>query len=167
MGDTVIYHGAQVAGQRAIAVGGGRILGLGSREQLQGAFAGALLREVRGQFRSALLDGHLHLLSYGRALGEIDLAGLETAAAKATLRAARRAAPGWLRGRGASAGLLAELASDADLVRELAPLRIWAHDLHTLLSDPDSVRQLGLDRDAPAGGAVERGADGVPTGLLR
>ncbi len=167
MGDTVIYHGAEVAGHRAIALGGGRVLGLGSREQLQGAFAGALLREVRGQFRSALLDGHLHLLAYGRALGEIDLAGFETAAAKATLRAARCAAPGWLRGRGASAGLLAELAADADLVRELAPLRIWAHDLHTLLSDPGSVRQMGLDREVPAGGAVERGPDGLPTGLLR
>ncbi len=167
MARVVIYHGAEVGGQRAVAVGEGRILALGSREEMERQFPEAISRQVAGSFRSALLDGHLHLLAYGRALGELDLTGLEAAAARQALLTARAGRVGWLRGRGAHAGLLAELAADPELVRRLAPLRIWAHDLHTLLSDPESVRVLGLDRHVPAGGAVERGADGLPTGLVR
>ncbi len=164
---TVIYDGAEVAGQKAVAVGGGRILALGPGELLRRAFPEADLRQVAGRFSPAFLDGHLHLLAYGRALGELDLAGLELGAAREALLAARAARAGWLRGRGASTGLLAGLAADQDILRRLAPLRVWAHDLHTLLSDPESVRALGLDRHVPPGGAVERGQDGLPTGLLR
>lgn len=167
MRTAVIYHGAEVAGHRAVAVGEGRILALGSSEEMQRAFPEARLRAVTGCFRPALLDGHLHLLAYGRALAEIDLTGLEAAAASRTLLEARSGRGGWLQARGASTRLLEQLAADQELLRRLAPLRVWAHDLHTLLSDPASVQALSLDRHVPAGGAVERGRDGLPTGLLR
>ncbi len=167
MEETVIYHGAEVAGQDAVAVGGGRILALGPVDRLRRQFPGATVRRVAGRFLPGFLDGHLHLLSYGRALGELDLAGLAAPKARDVLLAARGAQDGWLRGRGASASLLVELARDQNLLRRLAPLRVWAHDLHTLLSDPGSVRALGLDRHVPPGGAVEQGPDGLPTGLLR
>ncbi len=167
MAQIVIYRGAEVAGKTAVAVSGGRILALGTGDELIGAFPGAIVRQVSGSFRPALLDGHLHLLAYGRALGEVDLARLDLAAACAALTAARARASGWLRGRGANAQLLRQLAAEPELLRRLAPLRIWAHDLHTLLTDPESARALGLDRHVPAGGAVELGPDGLPTGLLR
>jgi len=164
---TVIYHGADVAGRAAVAVGGGRILALGRTDELRRDFPAATLRRVAGTFRPGFLDGHLHLLAYGRSLGELDLAGLGHADARAALQAARAGSAGWLRGRGASTALLEGLAQDPELLRRLAPLRIWAHDLHTLLTDPASVEQLGLHRHVPAGGAVERRADGLPSGLLR
>ena len=167
MAEEVVYHGADAAGHEAVAVGGGRVLGLGSLADLRRGFPRASVRRVAGTFRPALLDGHLHLLAYGRALGELDLAGLGLAEARAALVARRAGTQGWLRANGASEALIVQLALDRDLLRALAPLRIWAHDLHTLLADPESVRAAGLDRRVPEGGAVEKGPDGLPTGILR
>ncbi len=166
---TIVYEGAQVAGARAVAVSGGRIVGLGDPASLRRRFAGCTVRKVSGTFVPAALDGHLHLVEYGLSLGEVDLLGLGAELALARLQAARQTlgSSAFLLARGARPQVLQALAQDPESLLALGPLRVWAQDFHTVLTDPATLRSLGLDRAAPAGGEVARDGRGRPTGLLR
>lgn len=168
MQGTVVYEGAEVAGQGAVAVQGGRIAGLGDAATLRRRFPDCTVRYASGHFLPAALDGHLHLVEYGLSLSSIDLLGLQAVQAWERLTAARAAAGtgGFLVAVGARPPVLAALALDRDRLQALGPLCVWAQDLHTALTDPQTLRTLGLDRQTPAGGAVERDAMGSPTGIL-
>lgn len=169
MDRTIVYAGALVAGAQAVAVRAGRIVALGDPSSLCRRFEGEVVRHVRGRFFPASLDGHLHLVDFGLALGETDLRGLDAAQTLERLRAARaQGAHGeFLLGRGARPGVLRQLSQWPDALAELAPLRVWAQDLHTALTDPGTVRRLGLLRAETPGGEVVRDLSGEATGLLR
>ncbi len=49
------------------------------------------------------------------------------------------------------------------------PAALWAHDHHSLWLNGAALRATGVDRgtSAPAGGVIERDADGAPTGIVR
>jgi predicted amidohydrolase YtcJ len=165
---TIVYAGASVAGERGVAVRDGRIAGLGDPSVLCRHFGDATVRTVRGVFFPAALDGHLHLVEYGLSLNEVDLRGLGAQDALLRLSAARAELPrtAFLRGYGARPTVLSEIAVQRDAVADLGPLRLWAQDFHTALTDPSTVERLGLDHSVPEGGETVRDARGRVTGIL-
>ncbi len=168
MEGTIVYAGASVAGRRGVAVRHGRIAALGDPSSLCRRFPDATVRTVRGVFFPAALDGHLHLLEYGLALGEVDLRGLGAGEALARLAQARGAlgSTAFLRGYGARQAVLSEIAAHRDALADLGPVRLWGQDFHTALTDPQTAVHLGLDRSVPTGGEAVRDARGHLTGIL-
>ncbi|MDA8345635.1 MAG: amidohydrolase family protein [Thermaerobacter sp.] len=164
----IVYAGAQVAGARAVAVQGGRIAALGDLTALRRQFPDCAVRSVSGSFLPAALDGHLHLVEYGLSLGEVDLRGADAVHALRLLEKARAVLPAdaFLLGRGARPAVLEALAAGG-ATGSFGPLRLWAQDFHTALTDPTTLHRLGLDRTTPPGGEVVRDEKGRPTGLLR
>lgn len=152
--------------ERAVLVQGERIADVGDAADLMRRAGGARTVRLRGELRPAALDGHIHLVEYGLSLVEADLAGCDAAeAAQRLLRQPRRG--GWVLGRGAAVAVLKQLSRDTQFLRRASPLRVWAHDFHTALTDPVTASDIGLPEDGdPPGGRIERGTDGRPTGLL-
>lgn len=152
--------------ERAVLVHGKQIADVGEASEVMRRAAGARTVRLRGELRPAALDGHLHLVEYGLSLGEADLSGCDAEEARKRLLAKPRRG-GWLLGHGAAVAVLRELSRDTDFLRRASPMRVWAHDFHTALTDPGTARDIGLPEDGdPQGGRIERGAGGRPTGLL-
>ena len=89
----------------SLAIGGGRILAVGSSADVA-PWRGpeTVTVDLGGRLVvPGLIDAHLHFLSYGLSLREIDLIGvpsLEAAQARVAERAAQTPAGQWLTGRG-------------------------------------------------------------------
>lgn len=160
----VLYVWSEQGREQAVLVRLGRIADSGAAAEVARR-SGLPPTRLRGVLRPAALDGHIHLTEYGLALGEADLSGCDAAEAAARLTAQARQG-GWVLARGARVDLMRELALDPGLLRSLSPLRVWAHDFHTALTDPGTLQQLGLrDADDPPGGRIDR-EGGTPSGIL-
>lgn len=166
MAEPVLYVFAEGDREDAVLVRGTRIAAVGRASRLARRSAGARRVHLRGRMRPAALDGHIHLVEYGLSLGEADLSDCD--AAEAAERLLRQPRSGdWVLGRGARVAVLRALSRDRELLQRLSPLRIWAHDFHTALTDLGTLQDLGLwQREDPPGGAIGRDADGTPTGML-
>lgn len=120
------------------------------------------------------IDAHLHLVSWALARQEVDLEATSSLAeARTVLRhAAERLAPSaWLRGRGWDRNRWESLPTAADLDAAIGaerPAVLNSHDGHALWLNTAALRHVGLtERTAdPPGGAIERDADGRPTGVV-
>jgi predicted amidohydrolase YtcJ len=121
-----------------------------------------------------LVDAHVHFLSWALLRASLDLNDQRSVAG--CLAAVAEAPPGgpdgWLLGHGWVADRLADgppTARALDGVTGERPAALWAHDHHSLWLNGAALRALGVDRhaQAPAGGVIERGPDGEPTGVVR
>lgn len=120
-----------------------------------------------------LTDSHIHLVEWALGLALPDLAGTTTMA-EALERVGRVAASSpadaWLEFKGWDPEWRsqAELADLDDAARGRAVVLV-AHDLHSGWLSSEAMRRLdiGPGRSDPAGGFVERGPDGQPTGVLK
>ncbi|MEU5592791.1 amidohydrolase [Streptomyces sp. NPDC020298] len=153
---------------RALAGPGTRIVELGGRTVLPG-----------------INDSHLHGAAYGMtkppfalnaghpAVGSIaDIAALVGGAVRAV-------APGeWIVGLGWDAGYLAECLADPgrfphrrdlDVVAPDNPVCLTDFSQHMVWANTAALRRCGIDADTapPAGGVIDTGPDGEPTGILR
>lgn len=136
--------------------------------------SGATEQDVGGRFvLPGLIDGHMHLLQTGEALGRPDLSPCkDLAEIRTRIRQHATAHPelvrivcrGWLQEATAATGDVR--AADLD---DLDPRPIFVHteDLHSAWCNSAALAELGVDEmPDPPGGCIHRDADGRPTGFL-
>ena len=188
--DLILYNGnvhtldsARPRGQ-AIAIAGDRIVAAGDNDEIR-ALRAPTGKAVDLQGRTVVpgfTDAHLHFLSYGIGLQEIELAGVPTLEEALALVAARAAAtpPGqWLTGRGwdhtlwVGSGLRAgafPTRGDLDRVAPEHPVFLrrkcghagWANSRALELAD------ITAETPDPFGGAIDHDpVTGQPTGILK
>lgn len=160
----------------AVAIGGGRILAVGSEAELRGAWDGPV-RDLGGRMLlPAFHDTHVHPIGGGLQLAGCDLApfaGREALLAK--IRACAEADPdaSWVIGEGWA---LSTFPPEGNPGRELLdaidaerPLLMRAADGHSSWANSKALALAGIDADTPdpRNGVIERDGEGRPSGTLR
>ncbi len=165
----------------AVALAGGRVLAVGSRDAVLDLRDGAT--EVVSLPGACLLpgfhDAHVHLAQYGRELTAVDLqdapdlaSGLELVAA----RAKRTSAGEWITGSGfaldrwgigADAGAVLTAAA-LDVAAPHNPVLLRSQDHHAGWANSAALAAAGVRRETadPPRGTIVRAADGAPSGYL-
>jgi len=161
----------------AMAVGGGRILFVGSE---RGAMVyrgpSTTVMPVDGlTVIPGMIDSHVHLLDLGNRLRNVDLFGTrsyEEVVARVVERARSTPAGTWILGRGWDQNDWGDtrLPNHEALSRAVPnhPVVLTRVDGHATLVNQAAMRAANLvggTRD-PAGGRIERGTGGAPTGVL-
>jgi predicted amidohydrolase YtcJ len=177
-GDIHTMDAAKPRGQ-AIAIAGDRVVAVGSNDEVRAlrAPAGKAI-DLRGRtVVPGFTDAHLHFLSYGISLKEIDLAGvptLEEALARVAARAAETPPGQWLRGRGWDHTLWAGGAfptrQDLDRVAPEHPVFLPRKCGHAGWANSRALELAGITAETPApfGGAIDHVPVTVqPTGILK
>lgn len=159
----------------ALAMEGNRILAAGSdAEILTLATPRTQLENMGGSMiLPGLTDAHVHLQLYAFSLQQVDA---ETATrAECLRRVAERAAkvrPGeWIRGHGWNQNIWPEgfgSRADLDTVAPDNPVYMTDKSVHAAWVNTAALKILGIDASTPdpAGGIIQRGASGEPTGIL-
>ncbi|MCX7669379.1 MAG: amidohydrolase, partial [Anaerolineae bacterium] len=183
--DLILYNGnihtmdATVPRAEAIAIAAGRVLAIGRNDEIR-PLAGRAAQAVDLAGRTVtpgFTDAHLHFLSYGIGLQEIELAGIASLD-EALARVAERAAitpPGqWLTGRGWDHTLWGSGAfptrQDLDRVAPDHPVFLRRKCGHAGWANTRALELAGITADTPApfGGAIDRDpVTGQPTGILK
>ena len=159
----------------AMVVRDGRILALGSNNEIRTRFNGTE-RDARGAMvLPGFHDAHVHPLDAGIDFLRCNLSESETVAALlATVAGCDAGDPGtgWLLGYGWSLALFENgnpHRSLLDGVSTQRPILLEGADGHSTWANSLAFERAGVDADtpAPALGIIERDADGVPSGTLR
>jgi len=164
----------------AVAIRDGRILAIGTSAEIR-ALVGPATETIDLQGRTAtpgLIDAHCHFADGGVQRSSLDLGypAVESVAdAVAALRErAGRTKPGaWIEGRGWDEGKLTErryiVAADIDPVSAGHPVWLTHTTGHYGVANSAALKLAGITKDTPdpAGGTIDRGADGAPTGVLK
>lgn len=180
--DLILFGGpiytadAQQPWAEAVAVEDGRIAYVGDRAGVE-ALAGPDTRRI--DLRGAALfpgftDGHAHLIGIGQRELTLNLAGAASvAAAMSELSDWATEQPdgaivgrGWIETHWPEARFLNR--QDLDAAAPGRVVILSRADGHALVASSAALALAGIDRDtvAPAGGEIERDAEGEPTGLL-
>ena len=151
---------------QAVLIGGGRVLAVGTREEVCALAPTAGLRDHRDLILTpGLTDAHVHLVGYGFSLGNLDLAGARSVAeVRARLRARAEVTPPgqWIQGGGFT---LSELglnryptAGELDEVSPEHPVWLYSRDLHLGWANGLALRLAGVHEETPdpQGGQVVR-----------
>jgi predicted amidohydrolase YtcJ len=178
LGGTVYTVDARSPRAEALALRGGRILAVGSRDEVR-KLAGPSTRvhDLAGRcVTPGLIDCHVHMSGLGSLdLGRIDLQGARSLAevARMVREAAARAPPGeWILGGRWDQSLWGEKEFPThQVLSEASPANpVWLDrvDGHMGLANRKAMEIAGIDRSAadPPGGEVLRDARGEPTGLF-
>lgn len=162
----------------AVAIAGGRISAVGSEGDVRPYWdASTQVLDLGGQAAvPGLTDAHVHLVSYGLSLEQVDLTGTRSVreAVERVRARAGAAAPGeWVTGRGWDRNLWAPpeppTRHDLDAVAPANPVALGSKDGHAMWVNTAALRALGLDSATadPEGGRIVRDArTGEPTGIL-
>ena len=161
----------------AIVIEGDRIVAVGDDRLRSLAGASTRLVDLGGRtVVPGLIDAHLHFLSYGLSLREIDLMNApsrEAALERVAARAAATPEGRWLTGRGWDQVLWPEAvfptAAQLDAVTPAHPAFLRRKCGHAGWANSLALQLAGITRDTPDpdGGAIERDpATGEPTGIL-
>jgi predicted amidohydrolase YtcJ len=159
----------------AVALGGGRILAVGSKSEIE-ALAGPATRVVDAGGRTLLpgfVESHLHLVLGGNELSQLQLGGVqgfEALASAFRAYAARNPGLPLLMAQGAAYEILDHPVTRHDLDRVIAdrPIAMMAPDHHTVWANTAALQAAGILHGAamPPGHVVVMGADGTATGEL-
>ena len=161
----------------AVAISGGRVVGVGSAADVE-PFVGPRTRVVDLAGRLVLpgfIDGHMHPKFASDELFQVMLGGCRSLAECLTaierFAAEHPDAPAVL-GFGWDPAALPEdemTAAALDAVVADRPAAFLDDGGHSQWVNSETLRQLGITRDTadPAGGVIERLADGTPSGMLR
>jgi hypothetical protein len=180
----VLYHHARVhvdAGPApaadALVAAGGRLLAVGAVADLAAAFPQARRIDLLGlHVFPGLIDAHLHVVSYGMGLLQVELRETRSIGEAVRLigqRAAGLPAATWILGRGWDKNVWAEgrwpTRADLDPATGGRPAAASSKDGHVLWVNTAALRQAGITRNTPdpPGGAIGRDAAGEPDGLLK
>jgi predicted amidohydrolase YtcJ len=153
----------------AVLVDGERIVEIGDAGTLRARHPG--VRSVRvGRITPGVHDAHVHPIAWGRAMSELDLAGLDDprAVAGRVAEHARALEPGsWVRGT----GYLFASYPDSRLLDEAAPhhpVLLKTRDLHAAWANRRALAVAGVTRSTaePEAGRILRDSRGEPTGYL-
>ena len=184
MSDLQVFHSGKVytsdpAGSRAeaVAVGGGRILAVGSDADLVAAYPGAELVDLGGRtLVPGFIDPHNHYLATGESLDSLDLRypGIASVAdlVAAVAAAAAETPPGrWIRGGGFDQAKYDGTPTrwDLDRVAPDHPVGLMHVSGHYLLVNSLALETAGITEDTPdpKGGCFVRDGSGRMTGLCQ
>ncbi|MFF9349342.1 amidohydrolase [Streptomyces sp. NPDC014734] len=172
---------------RAVAVGGGRILAVGSDAEIS-ALAGPDTRVIDLAGRTVLPginDSHLHGAAwaltrppFALSLGHPDVRSIADIAGAVRRAAATTPAGQWITGLGWDVGYLAECRADGsrrpgrgdlDSVAPDHPVCLTDFSGHMAWVNSRALERAGITRgsEPPAGGVIETDAAGEPTGILK
>ena len=159
----------------AVAFGGGRILAVGTRAEIE-ALAGPGCRVVDAGGRTLLpgfVESHLHLVLGGNELSQLQLGcvqGIEELARAFRAYAAKNPDLPLLMAQGASYEILDHPVTrhDLDLILDDRPIAMMAPDHHTVWANTAAMEAAGILDGAPMppGHVVVMAADGTATGEL-
>jgi predicted amidohydrolase YtcJ len=161
----------------AVDRGSGRILAIGDDDEIR-TLAGPLTETLDLRGRTVLpgfIDAHAHLLGYAQSRLGINLrdAHSEEEASARVHKRAERTTPGtWVFGLGWDKNVWREqrfpTRASLDSAAPDRPVALSSHDTHSLWVNSEALRRAGITRDTPdpAGGRIERDADGEATGML-
>jgi predicted amidohydrolase YtcJ len=154
----------------------GKVVATGDSANLRKRFPGADLMD--GQHLTllpGLIDAHGHVLDLGYETTQIALSGTHSLAeAQARIRAYAKANPDrtWLLGSGWNQVTWKlgrfPVAGELDSAVTDRPVLLWRVDGHAEWLNTRALRACGITKSTadPAGGRIERNADGTPTGIL-
>ena len=159
----------------ALAIENGRILGLGSNEEMLAlASSSDSIEDMQGSFLlPAFCDAHIHLLEYGRFLSRVNC---ETSTLQICLDNVRarveKTPPGqWILGHGWNHNCWSEGYGSAKLLDEISsqhPIYLTAKSLHAGWANTAALNLAGIETSTadPEGGQILRNTNGLPTGIL-
>jgi predicted amidohydrolase YtcJ len=163
----------------AVAVEGGRILAVGTTEEILG-LRGPRTRMVDLEGNSLLpgfIDAHLHMILYGTNRLGVDckngVGSVEEMVGRLAERAAEMPAGEWVRGWGYNDQKLSEgrhpTREDLDRVSTDHPVIAGRTCGHISAVNSKALELLGITRETPdpEGGKIERDETGEPTGVLK
>jgi predicted amidohydrolase YtcJ len=184
-GEAQLYFGGEIRTLEesapsvgAVAVRDGRILAVGEEHHCRAAL-GADYAEIDLQGRVLLpgfIDTHLHPIMMAYFEMNADLSGVASIGElQARLRdAVERSSEGeWLIGLRFGDEAMEELClptrHDLDTVCGDRPVLVLRHDGHMVIGNTRAIEAAGITREshAPAGGQIDREADGTPSGPFR
>jgi predicted amidohydrolase YtcJ len=183
--DLVLYNGnvhtmdSATPRAQAIAIAGNRVMAVGSDGAMQGLLASnGKTVDLRGRtVVPGFTDSHLHFMSYGLSLMEINLTEvptLEEALARVAARAEATPAGQWLTGRGWDHTLWEGGAfptrQDLDRIAPEHPVYLRRKCGHAGWANSRALALAGITVETPDphGGAIDHDpATGQPTGILK
>ncbi len=180
--DLVLYNGdihtmdAATPRAQAVAIAGNRVLAVGSDAKVLSPKGEGV--NLRGRtVVPGFTDSHLHFMSYGLSLKQIDLAEvptLEEALARVAARAQTTPAGQWLTGRGWDHSLWEGGAFPTrqylDRIAPEHPVFLRRKCGHAGWANSRALELAGINSEAPdpPGGAIDRDpATGQPNGILK
>ena len=175
----IITVDANDAIAQAVAIRGGRIVAVGSSEEIR-RFVNNATQTIDLHGRTAtpgLIDTHVHF-SEADALFMVDLGDVSVKTMKDVIARVRdgvaKVKPGeWVRGRGWDEGKLAErryvTAADLDTVAPDNPVYLTHTTGHYGVANSHALRLAGVAKDTrdPPAGTIDRDAQGNPTGVMK
>ena len=177
-GETLYHDGEVFTGEgdrptaRWFLVRDGAVAAVGSEPGIPEAFASVEDRiDLAGAFVApGFVDAHVHFVDGGLGLMQTDLAGARTEAelAKALQAAAQRPVGEWILARNAHLSGANGIDALQRLLAAEGPAFVALAGGHHAFVNAAGLERLGIGAGTPdpAGGRIDRGADGVPTGLL-
>ncbi len=161
---------------QALAVRGGRIVAVGSAEEVNRVSSVIRRVDLEGQVViPGLIDAHIHFLAYARSLSKVDLDGVrskEEVLAKVAAKV-RETEPGrWVLGGGWNNNLWSPpdfpTRLDLDRIAPHNPVYLDRKDMHSCWVSSLALQRAGITRDTPdpPGAAIGRDEAGEPNGLF-
>ena len=176
----ILFHGGRVhvgdgTSAEALLAIDGRVAAVGRLTDLRRAAGGAEVVDLDGGLMTAgWIDAHVHFMWWAIQMGQVDLRDAATVdeALAAIAAHARRLPPGaWLQGGRFDKNRWGRWPTAAELDRATTgrPAALRSRDGHSRWLNTAALRAAGLTATTviPEGGAIERDADGAPTGILK
>lgn len=161
---------------QALLVDDGKVVATGSTAELQPRADGASVIDGRGQtLLPGLIDAHGHVLELGYARNSVDLSetrSLDEALAKVKAYAQAHPQAKWIRGGGWNQVIwkLGRFPTASELDTAVADRPVWLSrvDGHAAWANSAAIKLAGVTRATadPAGGRIERDAQGNPAGVF-
>lgn len=162
---------------QAIAINGERIVAVGTNEEIKRRYTGAHTIDLAGKFVTpGFNDAHIHFLGGGLALLQVDLNGaksLEEALQRVAGKVREVSAGAWVTGRGWDhtlwTGKSFPTRQDLDKAAPRNPAYFYRVDGHVVWANSAALSAARITHETPnpAGGEIERDAQGEPTGILK
>lgn len=173
--DAEFYSPEKLRGD-TLAVDNGHIVEIGTKAGLAGLSRRGFKKiSLKGKtVVPGFIDAHLHLLSIGYDLSNVNLNNLETldkVLAKIARAAKNLPAEQWLVGRGWDKNLWGDDFPDKAALDKVCPdnpARFFSKDGHCLWVNSKALAVCEIDSSTPEpeGGSIKHGADGAPDGIL-
>ncbi len=160
----------------AVAVRNGKIIGVGTNDQIRNNFASMRIEDLKGKtVLPGFIDAHLHLLSLGRFLQRLNLKSTRSyqdVVDSVRNRAAMTPKKRWMQGRGWDQNLWPE--KDFPTNEKLNSVSADHYvvlrrvDGHAVLVNNNVLKIAGIHSNTPdpEGGKIVRDRGGNPTGVL-
>lgn len=173
----LIYTGVDAAPRvDAVRIRNGRFVALGGLSDVNAGASRARTINLNGAAAFAgFTDAHVHLGGVGMSTLVLDLVGVESLAAmleRLRVYAAANPGDGIIYGRGWIETHWPErrfpTRADLDAIAPNRPVMLERVDGHAAVVNSAALALAGIDANTPnpAGGSIERGADGAATGML-